>query len=464
MNHYGRQVGDHAYDSDADADDEFERSIIASPTVPTHFDDAESDHPSESDDDRDSVGGQDTPTTQGWLEREGRSPTGNILQWTEDQVADYVAALSPALKHYGQTFAEEGVNGEALIALHHDELRELGVNSVGHRLTILKAVYEQKRRSGVRIEDDDYVPLCKSSRDRLTCITLLTISTAAEGEKADLSATQDDIARVIESIKLRDQRIIAAEAELRVLKQDLDRISEENRKMREEALPIMRLMKDQRTPLPDPAGGTIPSPRETEPSKMSENLAPVKESKGSSLSRKFSTKKLFLGSAPKQPSPTHPPQSYTPQPREVRDDAGSHLEASAAAMAASSHLTASMTAQTSPNGLQSQQLSPTSPAYSNQPSSAGSYHNPPGSAAARTFPREAVRHDRGGYSHTEDTGTGFSQASTLNAWPQTASDQASIRREERDRARRQAPTPSPREDDGPRERDRGDRCVHVPQY
>ena len=158
MDRYGR---DHAYDSDADADDEFERSIIASPTVPTHFDDAESDQLSESEDGRDSVDGEDTPTTQGWLEREGRSPTGNIVQWTEEQVADYVAALSPALKHYSNTFAEEGVNGEALIALHHDELRELGVNSIGHRLTILKAVYEQKRRSGVRIEEDDYVPLCK---------------------------------------------------------------------------------------------------------------------------------------------------------------------------------------------------------------------------------------------------------------------------------------------------------------
>jgi hypothetical protein len=160
MDRYGRE---HAYDSDADADDEFERSIIASPTVPTHFDDVESDHASESEDDRESVGGQDTPTTQGWMEREGRSPTGNIIQWTEEQVADYVAALSPALKHYSNTFAEEGVNGEALIALHHDELRELGVNSIGHRLTILKAVYEQKRRSGVRIEEDDYVPLCKYS-------------------------------------------------------------------------------------------------------------------------------------------------------------------------------------------------------------------------------------------------------------------------------------------------------------
>jgi hypothetical protein len=286
------------------------------------------------------------------------------------------------------------------------------------------------------------------------------VITAAEGDKGDLSATQDDIARVIESIRLRDQRIIAAETELRVLKQDLERVSDENRKMREEALPIMRLMKDQRTPLPDPSGGTIPSPRDTDPSKMSDNLAPVKESKGSSLSRKFSTKKLFLGSAPKQPSPTHPPQSYTPQPREVRDDTGTHLEASAAAMAASSHLTASMTAQTSPNGIQSHQLSPTSPAYSNQPSSAGSYHNAPGSAAARTFPRDTTRHDRGGYNHTDDTGTGFSQASTLTSWPQNASDQASIRREDRDRARRQAPTPSPREDEGPRERDRGDRYVH----
>jgi hypothetical protein len=163
MDRYARQVGDHTYDSDADADDEFERSFVASPAVPAHFADGESDLPSEDEDDRDSIGGQDTPTTQGWMERgEGRSPTGNIMQWTEDQVADYVAALSPALKHYGRTFAEEGINGEALIALHHDELRELGVSAVGHRLTILKAVYEQKRRSGVTIEEDDYVPLCKS--------------------------------------------------------------------------------------------------------------------------------------------------------------------------------------------------------------------------------------------------------------------------------------------------------------
>ncbi|EME85653.1 uncharacterized protein MYCFIDRAFT_130904 [Pseudocercospora fijiensis CIRAD86] len=392
MDKYARQAGDTTYDSDAEADDEFERSVFTSPNIPNHYHD-HSDHPSDSEDDHSVVDGEDTPTTQGWADRDGRSPTGKITQWTEEEVADYIAALSPALKQYGQRFVEEGVNGEALIALNHDELKELGVTSVGHRLTILKAVYEQKMRAGVKIDEGDYVPL------------------SAEGEKGEMHATQDDIARIIDSLRLRDQRIVQAEQELRILKADLDRTIEENRKLREETLPIMRLVKNQNTPLPDPAGGTIPSPREIDPS------AKQGDNKGSSLSRKFSTKKLFLKSDnSKQPSPTHAPQSHTPQPREVRDDGGAHLEASAAAMAASTHLTASMTAQTSPNSVHGQQLSPTSPAYSTGPPTGGSHGHVPGSAAA---PSTVVQ------------------------------DQPSARLREQDRSRRQAPTPSPREDETP---------------
>ncbi|KAI7418227.1 hypothetical protein KC336_g9736, partial [Hortaea werneckii] len=447
MDRYAHQAGDDEYDSDGEADDEFERTVFhSSPTMTSHYDDQES-HPSESEEEHESIDGdEDTPTTQGWgTDREGRSPTGLMTSWTEEQVADYIASLSPALKQYSQAFANEGIVGDALVALTHDELRELGVASVGHRLTILKAVYEHKVRSGIKIEEGDYVPL------------------SAEGDKADMYANQDDIARIIESIKLRDQRIIAAEQELRALKSDLDRIYDENRKLREETLPIMRLVKDQRTPLPDPAGGTIPSPRDVDPPKQ-ENLAPAsKETKGSSLSRKFSTKKLFLGGAPKNPSPTHPPQSHTPQPREVRDDpGGSHLEASAAAMAASSHLTASMTNQQSPTG---QQLSPTSPAYSSHaPSSGGSYHQP-GSAAARSFPREATRHAYNLH-NADDNPTGYSSNSqwsqaTTNLGEREPPGSARIPTD-RGPSRRQAPTPSPREDETPqtaplprdRERDR----------
>lgn len=44
--------------------------------------------------------------------------------------------------------------------MQHAELKEIGLHSVGHRLTILKAVYETKVKQNVPIEPDHYVPLC----------------------------------------------------------------------------------------------------------------------------------------------------------------------------------------------------------------------------------------------------------------------------------------------------------------
>ena len=57
--------------------------------------------------------------------------------------------------------AEHGIEGEALVALKHDELKEMGIASVGHRLTILKNVYDMKVNQDIPIEPDDYVPPSK---------------------------------------------------------------------------------------------------------------------------------------------------------------------------------------------------------------------------------------------------------------------------------------------------------------
>lgn len=57
---------------------------------------------------------------------------------------------------------ENEIVGEALIALRHDELKEMGMASVGHRLTLLKSVYEIKVKQDVPIDSEHYVPLCKS--------------------------------------------------------------------------------------------------------------------------------------------------------------------------------------------------------------------------------------------------------------------------------------------------------------
>ena len=125
----------------------------------------------------------------------------------------------------------------------------------------------------------------------------------------DVPPTQDDIARIIHIIKDRD-------AELRSLRDDLVRMAEENRKLREDLLPLVKVAKDRSQPLPTP------------------DEAP--EPKSGGLSRKFSTKRLFLSSSgPKNPSPT-----TIPEGRPLYD--GSNLDPSAAAMAASTHLTSSM--------------------------------------------------------------------------------------------------------------------------
>ncbi len=58
---------------------------------------------------------------------------------------------------------DHGIVGEALIALKHDELKEMGIASVGHRLTILKQVYDLKVKQGIDMEPDDYIPLCMAA-------------------------------------------------------------------------------------------------------------------------------------------------------------------------------------------------------------------------------------------------------------------------------------------------------------
>ena len=39
----------------------------------------------------------------------------------------------------------------------------MGIASVGHRVTILKQVYEVKVEQDIPVEVDDYVPLCKQA-------------------------------------------------------------------------------------------------------------------------------------------------------------------------------------------------------------------------------------------------------------------------------------------------------------
>jgi hypothetical protein len=145
---------------ESDADDEYERSVHdSSPVLATDDDSDDRSHSGSEDGDRTS--NEHTPTTYGRMSvGEDRMPETSILEWNAEDVADFVGSLG--LRMYADSFLENEITGDSLIALLHEDLKQMGVSSVGHRLTILKAVYEVKVKHDVPIESDHYVPLCKA--------------------------------------------------------------------------------------------------------------------------------------------------------------------------------------------------------------------------------------------------------------------------------------------------------------
>lgn len=180
---------------------------------------------------------------------------------------------------------------------------------------------------------------------------------AADADENEKAATQHDVQRLIGIIRRQDERILQAETELREMQKSFS-------KLREELLPVWRLIKDKNKALPTPQAGSYAQPplstplgytsepsassrerdrerererdrereterreqnrrereREREEREQREREAQAQEppftntpnpnllptpSGGKGLSRKFSMKKLILGT-PKNASPTHP--------------------------------------------------------------------------------------------------------------------------------------------------------------
>lgn len=81
-----------AYHEDSDADDEFERSVVASPTLPADFESSPTDS--------DPPSAEHTPTTYAHSDSHV-SPNGLISQWTSTQCADFISSLG--LRQYADT-------------------------------------------------------------------------------------------------------------------------------------------------------------------------------------------------------------------------------------------------------------------------------------------------------------------------------------------------------------------------
>jgi hypothetical protein len=74
-----------AYHADSDADDEYERSVMTSPQLPTDSETSPTDSEPPS--------AEHTPTTYGASGEDRGSPRTIITEWTAEECADFVASL-----------------------------------------------------------------------------------------------------------------------------------------------------------------------------------------------------------------------------------------------------------------------------------------------------------------------------------------------------------------------------------
>lgn len=318
--------------AESDADDEYERSVHT--RSPIHENDADMMTDSEG-----VNSAEHTPTTYGRRSSPDRLPETIISEWTADECADFIDTIG--LPQYGDMFVENDIVGEALVALLHDDLKSMGINSVGHRLTVLKSVYDVKKAQDVPVESDHYVPL------------------TADAEAQYATATLKDIKHLVDQLRLRDER-------MNLFEQDMRRMAEDFRRLREDMLPALRLAKNAQQPLPNVSSGTnnmaqsyggyepsILSPPAPTPSSVQSSQS------GGGMKRTWSTKKIMLGgAAPKNSSsPTHLQVTHERPLVEQTLDPASAAER---AVLSSSHL-AAMNGQATSPGYSPNIPSPTSP-------------------------------------------------------------------------------------------------------
>ncbi|KAG6016917.1 hypothetical protein E4U41_004318 [Claviceps citrina] len=257
--------------TESDADDEYERSMgDHSPVGDSEASPIDSEL---------STSTEHTATTYGGRRvSSDRSLETVITEWTAEECADFVSTIG--LPQYADSFVENEIVGEALVALHHEDLKSMGIASVGHRLSILKSVYDVKKAQDVPSESDHYSPL------------------SADTEAQYATATLKDIKHLVEQLRLRDERI-------NLLEQDLRRMTDDFRRLREDMLPALRLVKDQQTPLPSVSSvgsghgylfeATIsPPPAPT----------PPPGSGPGGVKRQYSQRKILIGATTKNASPT----------------------------------------------------------------------------------------------------------------------------------------------------------------
>ncbi|TDL24017.1 hypothetical protein BD410DRAFT_838533 [Rickenella mellea] len=80
----------------------------------------------------------------------------SIVDWDENDVQSFLSKIG--FSQYESNIREHRISGDILAILNVDDLKEIGITTIGQRLAILKHVYLAKVAHNIPIEPDHYVP------------------------------------------------------------------------------------------------------------------------------------------------------------------------------------------------------------------------------------------------------------------------------------------------------------------
>ncbi|WWC58399.1 uncharacterized protein I303_100939 [Kwoniella dejecticola CBS 10117] len=94
------------------------------------------------------------------------SPGLSLLEWDEAAVHSYLSDLG--FGKYEDVIFEHGITGDVLAVMDHGALQDLGMTSLGHRLNLLRAVWELKKEQGIEFGEDDWKPQDVEDSEKVT--------------------------------------------------------------------------------------------------------------------------------------------------------------------------------------------------------------------------------------------------------------------------------------------------------
>lgn len=143
-------------------------------------------------------------------------------EWSLQQVIQWLQSLQPTsiANQHASKFREHGIEGDVLLELDTEALGDMGISSIGHRLAILRGVYELKKRWNIELEPDSWRPDVQSisegrmNNSALSAYSFLSSSSNGTSSVSSAITPQSAIADLVRALYERDERLWTLEQEV----------------------------------------------------------------------------------------------------------------------------------------------------------------------------------------------------------------------------------------------------------